>query len=167
MSRQHPSESLAAYAGPAYLVAALLIGYSAIDYLGAIWPLNLSEVSWRYGSAGFLTGFALTPLLGILLAMLVAGASGQGRLLRGLAAVSIGLGVLFAIVLLGFGLDALQMRRDAPPESRRLFDQGVAKAIVKHIGATWAWWWLGLRSWRAAARMRRAGSSGAGDLIVR
>ncbi len=167
MSRQHASELLAAYAGPAYLIAALLVGYSAIDYLGAIWPLNPSEVSWRYGSAGLLTGFALTPLLGMLLAILVATSAGQPRALRGASAVSIGLGVLFAIVLLGFGLDAIQLRRDAPEESRRLFDEGVAKAVVKHAGATWAWWWLGLRSWRAAARMNRGTSSDAGDLVVR
>ena len=167
MSRPSGSDLLTAYAGPAYLIAALLIGYSAYDYLGSIWPLNVSEVSWRYGSAGILTGFALTPLLGILLAALVATAAGQARALRAVGVASLALGVVFAVVVLGFGLDALQMRREAPEEARRLFDQGIAKAGIKLLGAAAAWWWLGWRSWRLASRIRRSGSSDAGDLVIR
>lgn len=154
------------YAGPAYLIAGLMIAYSAIDYLGAVWPFVPSDVGWRYGSAGTLTGFALTPLLGMLIILVVATATGQRRVLRVAAMVSLGLAAAYVLILLGFGLDALQLRREAPAESRRLFDQGVVKAIAKHLGATAAWGWLGLRGSRTVGRLKRAPSE-AGDLVVR
>jgi len=166
MSRPQTT-GLAAYAGPAYLVAALLIAYSGLDYLGAVWPIIPSEVSWRYSSAGILTGFALTPLLGMLLAVLVATATGQRRALKAIATASLLLAAMFTLVLLGFGLDALQMRRDAPPEARRLFDQGIAKAGIKYLGAIVAWGWLGIRSWRVAGRQKLAGSADPSALVVR
>lgn len=154
------------YAGPAYLVALLLMAYSAIDYVGAVWPFMPSDVNWRYGSAGMLTGFALTPLLGMLVILVVATTTGQQRVLRLAATVSLCLAAAFLLILLGFGLDALQVRRDAPTEARRLFDQGVAKAVFKHAGVIAAWGWLGFRGSRVAARLKLAPSD-AGDLVVR
>lgn len=168
MARAPSPDPAFAYAGPVYLIAALLVGFSLLDYFATIWPVNPSEISWRYGSVGILTGFALTPLLGLLLATGAATLSGHRVVLRAIGILGIIVGVLFVLLLLGFTLDVLQIRRDTPAEGRPLFDLGAIKAVVKHLGVALAWAWLGLRGWRQSRIVGGTHDrSGAASLVVR
>jgi len=116
-----------------YLVAALLVVTPVMDVLTNVWPLAFGDLRWRYGAVGLLSGFLLTTLLGMALAVLTAVALRHRRVLT----VLFGLNVAAAVVLLAttvlFGLDVLQVRVTVPMESRGLFDVGAAKALLKHF----------------------------------
>ncbi len=131
-----------------YLVAALLVVTPVMDTLTNVWPLAFGDLRWRYGAAGLLSGFLLTSLLGMALAVLTAVALRHRRVL----AVLFVLNVAAAVVLLAatglFGLDVLQVRVTVPMESRGLFDVGAVKALVKHgtLVASFAALGVGARS---------------------
>jgi hypothetical protein len=59
---------LKAFAWPAYCVAVLLVVTPLVDLVANVWPPRLSAVEWRFGTFGLLSGFLLTPLLGMVLA---------------------------------------------------------------------------------------------------
>ena len=50
----------------------LMVFVSLLDLGSNLWPFFPSAVEWRYGAVGILSGFTVTPLLGIVL--MVAGA---------------------------------------------------------------------------------------------
>ena len=52
-------------AGPAYLVASMLVVIPAVDLLSNMVPLRVGDPAWRYGTLGLGSGFMLTPLLGM------------------------------------------------------------------------------------------------------
>lgn len=153
---------------PTYVLALLLLILPFIDYGASIWPIQASAVSWRYGAAGLLGGFLLTPLLGLLmLAALgvlldsksVLGLTGAGCLL---------LGALLLVADVSFVLDSVQMRGTIPKEQIRVFDAGVVKAILKHLtGALFAWM-LAFSCFRARGALGKRDSrdAQAGSLVV-
>ena len=151
------SDTLKAVAWPTYCVAFLLIAIPVLDYVTNVWPLQTGEVRWRYGSIGILAGFLLTPLMGVLFALVAGAVLNHRVLLRILAVVSMVVaGLLLACIGL-FTLDALQVRATVPLESRPAFDVGAIKAAVKCFAgaAAFAWiGWAGIRFPRSSERGR-------------
>ena len=146
---------------PAYFVAALLVILPVLDFLTNVWPLQPGQAVWRYGSAGLLSGFVLTPLLGVLVALALAAASEHARALGVLAVLSIVVAVGFVLVAGVFVLDALQVRASVPPQRRPQFEIGIWRAVVKYLVVSIALVWLGIGARRAArhARHRRREAS--------
>lgn len=106
-----------------------------------------------YGSVGILTGFALTPLLGLLLATVAATLGGHRGILR-------------AIGILGIIVGVHARRRPATLRSGR--HQGRGQAPRRCPGVALAWAWLGLRGWRQSRMVGGTdGRSGAASLVVR
>ena len=131
-----------------YLVAALLVVTPVMDVLTNVWPLTFGDLRWRYGAVGLLSGFLLTSLLGMALAVLTAVALRHRRVLAVLFALNVAAAVVLLAVTGLFGLDVLQVRVTVPVASRDLFDVGAVKALFKHgtLVASFAALGVGARS---------------------
>jgi hypothetical protein len=139
-------------AGGAYCAALLLIVISGLDYAATLWPFQPAELSWRYGAVGLLSSFTLTPLLGGLLLSATAALAGHRRVLRAVAILHLAAAIALLVLLVGFGLDVLQVRRDTAPDARFVTDVGAAKAAIKLGLVTVVALWLGVGGIRASRR---------------
>jgi hypothetical protein len=128
-----------------------------LDFATNVWPLQPGQAVWRYGAVGLFSGFVLTPLLGVLLAMAIAAATEQARTLGVLGGLSVGIAVVFVLVLGLFLLDGFQVRANVPPEGRAQFATGIWRAAVKYLVVSAALAWLGTAAWRAGRRKLHAG----------
>lgn len=166
----HGTDWLDRLAGPIYFATILFIVLPAVDLVTNVWPLRLGDVGWRYGAAGLLSGFLLTPLFGLLLAWVVAS---LGRHRRAMLFISLFAAVgalVLAVIALGFVLDALQVRSGLSPNDMPHFEIGALKALLKYGVVILALLWPGIvgwRLWRAERRGRggRRRSSGETPLV--
>jgi hypothetical protein len=156
-------------AAPAYFVAALLVVLPILDFLTNVWPPQPGHAVWRYGSAGLFTGFVLTPLLGVLVALGVAAVAEHGRALTVLGITSVVVAVLFVLLTGLFVLDGLQVRASVPPQSKVRFELGIWRAVVKYLVVAGALTWLGVaarRAGRHARHTRREATPGAPPAVL-
>lgn len=145
---------------PLYLVAILLVATPAMDFATSIIPIRLGDIEWRFASVGLLSGFLLTPLLGVALAMGVAQFGGHLRFQRILAVLNLLVTVAFAILLVFFLLDVLQLQGSVPAESKPAFASAALKALIKHacfIVALAFLAWRGMRVSRWSSPDKRRG----------
>ena len=145
-------EPLRRLQAPVYFVAALMIVTPALDFVANVWPLRPGNLEWRYGTIGLLSGFAMTPLIGMLIVTGTAGLLGHARVLRVGAIVSLVVAVLLALATVLFVLDVLQFRPTVPLAAVANYDLGSWKAALKHLLVVVALAWLGHAAWRAARR---------------
>ena len=111
-----------------YAIAALLFVAPIAETLFAIAPWRLGEVRWRFGAVGLVSRSSLDPVLGLLLAFVMAW-SGPHRIVLRLVSVVATTGAVLFIVSCGlFVLDALQVRA-------ALNDAGKAAVMVAAAGA--------------------------------
>lgn len=138
-------------AGPLYAIALLMLVIPATDFVSNVWPLNPGDFRWRFGMVGLLSGFLLTPLLGLLLAAVVAAITEDVRMLRAVSAVA-GAGALILVLFVGlFTLDVLQFRPEVPAERLGSFDFANVRSMVKHLIVAATLGWMSLTSWRAVS----------------
>jgi hypothetical protein len=149
---------LKAFAWPAYCVAVLLVVTPLVDLVANVWPPRLSAVEWRFGTFGLLSGFLLTPLLGMVLATAAAALLEHRGAQRVFALLDLTGAALLMIVVVMLSLDWLQMRASIDPATRPAIDIGSVKSIGKHFGVTIALAWLGGVGWRASRPSAQARS---------
>lgn len=138
-------------AAPCYVIAVLLVLLPVTDFVSNVWPLQPGDFRWRFGMTGLLSGFLLTPLLGIVLAALVAAITDDLRVLR-LASVVAAVGAVILVVLVAlFALDVVQLRPEVPADRRGPFDFANVRATIKHLLAAASLGWLAARGLRAAS----------------
>jgi hypothetical protein len=142
-----------------YFIAFLLVVTPAFDWVTNITPFRPGSVDWRYGVTGLLSGFLLTPLLGMAVAALISAATGgrRARLVTGVLNLAFGLALVLLLPL--FALDFFQLRASMPAGELSLYDVAGLKAAVKHLTAAAAFLWLGvavLRNLPRAVRKRAA-----------
>jgi hypothetical protein len=135
---------------PLYFVAFLLLATPTIDFVTSILPLRPSNIEWRFASVGLLSGFLLTPLLGIVVAMCTAALAGQARVQRVLAIVNGVAAGLSVVILLMFLLDIVQLRSVVQAEAKASFEGAAVKAVIKHVSFTIATFWLARRGFLAS-----------------
>ena len=143
--RLDPEEALI---GPVYLVAALLVIMPAVDFVMSVGAPQPGSVQWRFATVGLLSGYTLTPLLGVAVALGVAGLAGHAWVQRVLVWVSLSASVVLLILLASFMLDVLQLRLSVPEEGQRAFRSASARAVLKHVLSVVAFWYLGWRGRR-------------------
>jgi hypothetical protein len=135
-------------AWPVYLAGALMIGLPLADLLANIWPVRLAQLEWRFGTVGLLSGFTLSPVLGLIMCVAAAAVLEHRVVQRVFATI----GMLGAVLLIGltviFAFDWLQYRAAAPAEARPGMDTGSIKAIIKHALVAGGVIWLAIASWR-------------------
>jgi purine-cytosine permease-like protein len=153
-----PRSVLQYFAWPSYFVALLLVVLPLADLVTNVLPVRVSAMEWRYGTLGLLSGFTLTPLLGIALAVVLAGLLDHRLLQRIIGFLNLLGAVLLVILIVLFALDWLQLRASVEPDPQHAMDIGALKALVKHLLVAIALGWLGiagLRATRGGAASRR------------
>jgi hypothetical protein len=153
---------------PGILIALLLVAFAYLDFVLNIWPAKLGEARWRFGTAGVLMSYLAWLLLGQLLLLWFAQMAGSRSWLR-LGAALCGLqGLVMLVVLVGFPLDFLQVRRDVADADQWTFKVAAARTVLKlGIGAL-TFLWLTVTAFRAAKDDpgSRAGRRETSPLIV-
>jgi len=143
MSQKH-AEGPDALIGPLYFVAFLLVATPVMDFVTSIIPLRTSDIEWRFASVGLLSGFLLTPLLGLALAIGVAHIAMHRRFQRVLAVLNLTVTAFFVVLSLFFLLDIFQLRSAVEPEAAEAFASAASKAVIKHASFIVA---LGMLGW--------------------
>lgn len=149
------------FAGASYCIGFMLIAISVFDLATTVLPAAPGDVSWRYGTVGLLSGFTLTPLLGGLIVAVTAAVAGHPRvgLLTGVLHVAVALVLL--ILLMGFTLDTLQVRRGtSDPSAQSLTEMSALKAAFKLVATIVAVGWLG---WSGISQSRKANRATSGE----
>jgi hypothetical protein len=156
------------FIGPAYLIALLLVVTPAIDFLSGIQPIAFANLQWRFGAVGLMSGFLLTPLLGMAIAIGVASYADHGVVQRILAVLNLTICGVFVAILVMFVLDVTQLNSAVQGESVAQFRSAAWKALVKHFAFIVATGWLGGAGLRASGRMMKASrqQTGLGSVIV-
>lgn len=143
----------------AYAVAFLLVVIPIVDLTLRLWPLQVSQVPWRFGATGILTTTIVTPLLGILIGGAVAFRAAHRRVVRALAVITI-MGMLFLLVLTGlYVLDALEVRRITMPEALYVFDVTAVQAFLKLCLVITIAGLLGIGGWTSAKAGRSSSAA--------
>jgi hypothetical protein len=138
-----------------YFVSFLLVVTPVFDWVTNITPIRPASVDWRYGVTGLLSGFLLTPLLGMALASLIAVAGNERRQRLTVSAMSL-MGGLFLLLLIPlFLLDFFQLRASMPASEIGFYDASGFKALLKHVTCAVAFAWLGLAGLRGLPRRVR------------
>jgi hypothetical protein len=119
--------------GALYLISALLIVLPIVDYLTSIVPYLPASTKWRFASSVLFSGSLLTPLLGVALAMLVAGIMQHRQVLRwaGILSIAVALALLGICALLA--LDVIELRATAEDDVKLAIVLSGARAIFKNI----------------------------------
>lgn len=112
-------------------VGALMTGISLLDFVSNIYPFSPGTIEWRYGAVGILSGFTVTPLLGVVLMMIGATWLDRMSVVRVVAGVTIVLAALGAVGLVMFLLDGIQVRRLGAPERQGVAARAVMLGAVK------------------------------------
>lgn len=142
-SRLDPDEALA---GPLYVVAALLVVVPLVDFVLSVPAAELSNVQWRFAAVGLLSGYTLTPILGLAMAFVIAAVLKQHAAQRWLVAACLSFGAILMALSAGFMLDMLQLRLSVPRDGRAAFQSAWVRAIIKLALSTIALLYMG---WRA------------------
>lgn len=118
-------------ASPAYVLALALIMIPLADVAISLFPWRMTEPRWRFGATGVMSNALLLPLVGLLIGLVVS-AIAEHRLTRKLIGVVGIIGAsLCLVVLIVFGLDAVQTRAAVRPEMRTGFATAAFGAAVK------------------------------------
>jgi hypothetical protein len=116
---------------PGYLILAIALVFPLADLFVQTMPLKPTQVVWRFGAMGLLSGAVGAPLLILFLIYVLALMAGDRKVVFVVIAVS----AVLALVLLGgsgaFALDALQMKRRVQPAAQPRFSVAAAQAMAK------------------------------------
>lgn len=137
----------------ALFIAIVIVVDQTLDVVISAAPsAKPSDVFWRFGAFGLIAGKLPFLLIADLLLVMVAAANGSRIWLRLLGSLNILMAALLAAVMLGFALDALQVRRSVRPEVVATFLYSMLRAGVTAILSLGTLVTLGWGSWRAAGR---------------
>jgi len=143
-----------------YVLAGYLILAPLAEYLAAVWPIRLGYAGWRLGAAGLGSRSLMTPLLGLLLAVVLAVHCGHWILARLLAVASAVAGIIALVAIPVLTLDALDIKAGVAAGPRGLvtaFDLATVGALLVLMAtvaitfalARGAWVGTGAAAWDA------------------
>ena len=139
----------------AYVVAGILLVFTALDLAQATWPPNPGDLGWRVITVGLLSRVLVTPILALLLIHVAALFSEHRRVLMTMAVADAVLAIVLLLGLGAFALDALQMRTQVGPDARSNYDFGLMASFLK-LGVTGLFLlFIGFSQWRTAGRLNR------------
>lgn len=150
-ARLDPAEALT---GPLYAVAVLMVVIPAADFLLSVASPQPSSVQWRFAAVGLLSGFTLTPILGLALALVVAGIRRHAVVQWIIVVLCLLSSVLLLVLSTGFVLDVLQLRASVQEQGRQAFQSAWTRALLKHVLAAIVLWYLGWRARRMIPSIR-------------
>ena len=114
----------------AYIGATLLIVIPFLQAGQQLWPLQLSDIRWRFGAANALSSVLLLPFLGLSIMTLIARSSESknvSRIVGALASLSV-IFLLGSLVL--FALDALQLKSIVTSQMMKPFETTSLRVVL-------------------------------------
>ena len=96
MLRWTDTSAFRGFARATYFIAFLLVFIPLFDFVVSLGPVTLDDYSWRFETLGRLSGYLLTPLLGLLLAIVIAATRGHPGVARSISTVTLVLALLAA-----------------------------------------------------------------------
>lgn len=146
-----------------YFFCFTLVLWPVTDFLTTVSPFRWGALEWRYGAAGIMAVYLITPILGLSFAAVLAFVLRHRITLRMLSGLCL-LGAIFLILtLVSLGLDTTQIRNLAIPEGAPSLRLGGLVAAVKHVSALISLILIGIGGWQAATRMSTEPSGGAAE----
>ena len=135
-------------AGPIYLAAFILWLQPIVDFVANVWPLSFTTLPWRYGAVGLSSGYLLTPLLAVVIAMATAAVMNQPLVMK-IMAVLCGIGALLLFVAsVGFVFDVLELRVNVNEEGMSQYVIGAWKAEFKLLTTVAVLVWMTIAGWK-------------------
>lgn len=152
-----------------YLVGVLLIVSAVSDPIIRSWPVRLGDLKWRFGAAGLFTDAVVGIIFGLVWLMAVAAILDHRRTLRTLSALNLLFALALCALIVGFGLDFLQVRSSVNPQLRGSLDFTVLRALVTIALSILTTAALGVSGWRSTREARRtaAQESREGGMLYR
>jgi hypothetical protein len=144
---------------PLYLVAFVFAVTPIVDIITNVLPLQFGAAPWRFGATGVASNYLVSILFGGALAAALAidgGRRGTVIVLSMLNALAFLVLVVLALSLL---LDTIQLHRDVPPDTERMFVTGVVKSQFKLIMAALTFGAFGWALFRHARATRKTGEA--------
>jgi len=112
------------------LLALLLAITPAVELLSTIWPLNPSDLIWRYGALGLAAAYLPNLALGVALVVVMAAWQKKPNLLRVAGWAGISLALLIVPAMAMFALDVVQVRALRPEDQQSaLLVSGILQEI--------------------------------------
>jgi len=146
------------FTGPAYAVAILFVLLPIVDTFSQTWPLNPSSPGWRYGTIGIGANYLISVLFGVLGLGALAALGRHRRTLRVLGILCGIATVVLLVAVIGFLLDAVQVRAGIPVgdgRTRSAFAIGAAKAAFKYVLSAAVMGWMALIAWKRSRALPR------------
>ena len=136
-----------------YLVSALLILLPMVDFVTSIVPYLPGSTKWRFASSAVFAGSLLIPLIGVALAITVAGLMNHRFVLRwtGILSFLAALGLVAVCALLA--LDIIELRSSAESEVRNAIVLSGLRAIFKNLVMSASLIYIGLACRSASGGM--------------
>ncbi len=144
------SDVLEPLLAPLYFIAMLLIATPAMDFATSVLPLRVASIEWRFATVGLLSGFLLTPLLGVVIAIALAAYAEHLRFLRVLSIANGVVALLLVVLMVFFALDIVQLRSVVQAQAKEAFQGAALKAVIKYLAFILAMAWLSVRGMRAS-----------------
>lgn len=144
------SDVLEPLLAPLYFIAMLLIATPAMDFATSVLPLRVASIEWRFATVGLLSGFLLTPLLGVVIAISLAAYAEHLRFLRVLSIANGVVALLLVVLMVFFALDIVQLRSVVQAQAKEAFQGAALKAVIKYLACILAMAWLSVRGMRAS-----------------
>ena len=137
-----------------YTIAALFFLAPIVETVLSIAPWRFGEVRWRFGAMGLVSRASLEPVLGLLLAFVMAWYAQHRGMLRAISIVSY-LGALLVALFTGlFILDALQVRAALNDAGKNAVAIAALAGSVKFSLVMVGLLVLGVCGWRTSRRVR-------------
>ena len=116
-----------------YLLAAALILIPIIDSVAPMLPLRLTDDRWRWSVVGQFSNVMLVPLIGLLVAMMLAQFTGARRIKRVLGIICGLLAIILAIMSVFFAMDYFKVRPLAQLNAQHAMGIASTTAFVKNL----------------------------------
>lgn len=143
-----------------YFLSVLLVFWPLTDLVTNTWPIQIANFRWRYGFAGLLGGFHLTPLFGYVLMLLTAIWQEDSRMLRTLAVAGFVSASLLTLVMVAFPLDVLQVAATRESGILPALMAGAVLAEAKHLTTLLVLLMLSFGSWSTADKVGKPAGGG-------
>lgn len=127
-----------------YAAAALILVDQLGELLVSLHPFHPEAVQWRFGAYGLVLGRTTTLLIADVTVVLAALGLGHPRVVQAWGVVHLVLGAVLLLGLMGFVLDAVQLRRELAARTPGGVVVQAARALVIGLLAVvyciWAAW---------------------------
>ncbi len=144
------------FAKTLYPIGPLMALASVADPIVRILPFQPGNMTWRFGAVGLLSEGVIGVVFGLACTIGLAVLLDHRRTTRVLSVVAMLTGIVLAVVLAFFLLDALQLRADVQAQLKPAFDASVAKAALMIAVACPIPFAMGIAGWRITPRPRDA-----------